>query len=284
MWFALLFMITSLAIGCTCDGLIGASPERKTRPERIVSLAPSVTEILFALDAGDRVVGVTRFCNHPKEATSLPVVGGFTDINVERVLGLKPDLIIGVPNVGNQTAGEKLQRIGLETLFVRDGSLEEMYEAITTIAGRIDEPERGRDLVADIRREMDAVTERVRDVERPRVLLVYGHNPLSVAGPGSFGDELVALAGGENVVAGTTRFPTLSIEVVLTLAPQVIIDTSMGLSEPEVEAYWGRWPSIPAVKNGRVYVLADDRLVRPGPRLPAGLRIMASALHPDRFK
>jgi iron complex transport system substrate-binding protein len=264
-------------------------PALRAAPARIVSLAPNMTEILFALGAGPRVVGVTRFCDYPAEAKALPKIGGFLDPSLEAVAALRPDLVVGVPNSNNRTVVERLGEIGIPVLLVEANRLEDVYGLIREVGRAVGLPAPAEGVVASMQAEIAATTRAVRGAPRTRVLFAYGRDPLIVAGPGSFADELLRLAGAQNIVReGRARYPTYSIERVLKLAPDVLIDSSMsrGGAAPSLQSLrekWDRFTSLPAVKSGRLYWLDPQLFARPGPRLAEALSALARLLHPTRF-
>jgi iron complex transport system substrate-binding protein len=254
---------------------------------RIVSLAPSVTETLFALGAGSEIVGVSAQCDYPAEASAIDRVGTFLEPNVELVLAKRPQLVIAAPSPGNETLLAELRRIGIEVLVVDADTVPETEAVIARIARAIGRPDRGTALVERIRAEISATTRRLTGAPVRRVLLVLGQNPLVAAGPGGLQDELIRMAHGENIAAGTGEpWPRLSLESVVARAPQVIIDLTLA-HEPRGAArslgIWQAFPSIPAVKQGRVYAQPAFFLVRPGPRLGRALEQMARFIHPERF-
>ena len=252
-------------------------------PKRIVSLAPSVTEVLFALGAGEHVVGVTRFCDYPPETARLPKIGGYVDPSVEAVSALRPDLVVTVQAPANRRPVEALRGLGRRVELVSDRTLADVRSALRAVGGWVGALEAARREVARLDAGLEAVQAAVAGRPRPRTLLVYGHRPLVVAAPGSYAGELLALAGGDNVVPDGDGYPLFSMERALTLAPEVVIDVAMapaGASESDVRELWGRWPSLPAVAAGRIHALDQGPLMRPGPRAPAAARALANALHP----
>lgn len=267
------------------DPAVPASPRRS--PERIVSLAPNVTEILFALGAGDRVVGVTEYCDEPREAREIPRIGGFTNPNLEVILSLRPDLVIAVPNGGNRETVARLTRMGVRVLVVHVRRIEGVLEAITTIGTAVGRGEAAHALVREIRGGLDRITAKVSGRERRKTAVVYGKNPLYLAGPGTFADELITRGGGTNIAGDAERdFPTFSFEAFLLRAPEVIIDAAMpsgGETPPDPLAFWRRWPMLPAVQRKRVCIPPDDAPMIPGPRLVHALEIFARCIHPEAF-
>ena len=255
-------------------------------PPRTISLAPSVTEILFALGAGDEVVGVSTYCDYPPEVTRIKRVGTFLTPNVEEIVALRPDLIIGVPTPGNEGPVRSLQSLGLKVVIVGGDTMRQMRESIDVIAQAIGRPGAGRDLLERLDARLAAVRERVRDAPARRVLMVVGQKPLVAVGSGTFPDELIRMAGGINVAGGTAlAWPHVNIESVIAWAPEVIIDTSMGTEEsPRTLEFWKQFPSLPAVRDHRVYGYRSYQLLRPGPRITEALDALARAIHPERFE
>ncbi|MCW5893444.1 MAG: ABC transporter substrate-binding protein [bacterium] len=247
---------------------------------RIVSLAPSVTEILFGLDAGARLVGVCGHCNFPPAVERLPRVGGYLSPSVEAVIAVAPGLVIAVPSPGNREAVRAIERAGIPVLVVGDRTLADLRAAIRAIAAAIGEPARGEALVARIDGELDAVRRRVAGLPMQGVLLVVGHRPLIVAGGGTLQDELLRVAGATNVAADVGQaFPQIATEVVVARAPDVILDAAMGTEEGGRDLF-APLTTVPAVANGRVVRIAPDALFRAGPRVGEAAAALATAIHP----
>lgn len=280
-WFVALVSVGLIQI-CASPHLATAG---SARTRRIISLAPSVTEILFALGAGNDVVGVSTYCDYPPEVTAIRRVGTFLTPNVEEIVALQPDVIIGVPTPGNEGPVRSLRSLGLNVVIVGGDSMRQMRESIKVIARVIGRPAAGRDLLGRLDTRLAAIRERVREVPPRRVLMVVGERPLVAVGPGTFPDELLRMAGGINVAGGTgLTWPHVSIEAVIAWAPEVIIDTSMGTEENARRLdFWKRFPSLPAVRDRRVYGFRSYQLLRPGPRIVDALDILARTIHPERF-
>lgn len=248
-------------------------------PQRIVSLAPSVTELLFALGLGDRVVGVTRWCDYPEAAKALPRVGDL-NLSEERIALLRPDLIVG-DSFLERPFLDRLDRLGWPVLAIGPQRVGEVAEALEFLARAAGVPEAGR-------REAERFRERLarlaaageanvaRAGGRTRVFVLLDPDQLYTAGPGTFLDELIRLAGGRNI-AGQAKvpWPVLSEEALLLSDPQVIIVTYFPAS---VVLGRSRWQGISAVRAGKVYQVDPDLLSRPGPRLLDGLEVLLSAL------
>jgi iron complex transport system substrate-binding protein len=250
-------------------------------PARIVSLAPSSTEIVFALGIGERVVGTCDQCNYPEAARGVPRVGSYLLPSVEAVLARRPDLVIAVPTPANREAVRALERIGARVLVVRDRVLADLWAGIAAIGEATGEVAAAERLERRIRRELATVAACTAALGRPRVLMVVGSRPLIVVGGGTLQHELVAIAGGENVGADLgIAFPQTSVEVVAARAPDVIVDAAMG-SEAGGESIFAAFSTVPAVRNGRIVRLAADELLRTGPRVAAATRQLAQVIHPE---
>ncbi len=263
---------------------------------RIVSTTPNVTEILFALGLGDRVVGVTDYCRNPPEARSRTRIGTYAAPDIERILTLKPDLTI-VQKLPNDLAA-KLRRVGLLVLEIRHGSIEETLASIAEIAGAAEAPLAGDKLIASIRGGFDAVRARVAKRPPRGMAFIVGRNAgaiegLIAVGPGSYLNGLMEIAGGRNVFGATlAAYPKIGVESLIATKPEVIVDMGdmadgSGLSpakRAEIVALWARNPSILAVRTGRVFPVSNDVFVVPGPRMPEAAREFARMLHPEAFR
>ncbi|MEW6297456.1 MAG: helical backbone metal receptor [Thermodesulfobacteriota bacterium] len=265
---------------------LGGQPARSS-PPRIVSLAPSVTETLFAVGAGDQVVGVCTFCDFPPAVGRVDRVGSYVAPNVEAIVAKAPDVVIGVPP-NNPDALAALARLGVRVVVAHVDTLAQVEAAMCTIAREAGREAEGEALAARLRRRLAAVQARLAEAPRRRVLMVVGQNPLIAVGQGSFLHELITLARGLNIAADTgQQWPRLSLEFVVAKQPEVIIDGSMGSEERAEEQLVGPWRHfsfLPAVQSGRLYGRRLYTLLRPGPRLADGFEELARLIHPERFR
>ena len=253
-------------------------------PQRVVSLAPSVTETLFALGFGDRVVGVTTYCDYPPEAQRLPKIGGFTNPSVEAIVATRPDLVIGVTDSSHPVKTKELEHLGIKVALISVASLDEILNSFKSVARMLGHEEAGDELAQKITRQFEEVKKRVAPMPRRSTLLAVGLRPLVAVGGKNFIDELITLAGGDNI-AGNAAQPWLNLpdEYVIAKAPQVIIQAGMGSERGTSAKYWSDLKSIPAVKEGRVYSYPSDKILRPGPRVGEGLEEIARLVHPECF-
>ncbi len=254
------------------------------RPERIVSLAPSLTEILFELGLGDRVAGVTTYSTYPPEAQSKPRVGSYVKINVEKVVSLRPDLAVATADGNDKETVERIAELGVPVYVVDPRSIRDVIRAIIDVGGVTGREEAARDLAGKLDARLQTVIDRARSLDKVRVLMQIGDQPFVTVSRGTIQDELISLAGGINVAGGETMpYPRLSMEEVLLRKPEVIVITSMkreGDFRAET-AKWKRWPDIPAVKHSRIYVIDSDLMDRASPRLFDGLEQLFRLLHPQ---
>jgi iron complex transport system substrate-binding protein len=288
-----LLAVAILALGC--DGAADvAAPGvvSDAAPQRIVSLAPSLTETLFALGLGDRVVGVTRYCAHPPEALALPKVGGHLDPNFEAIVSLEPDLVVVIPSSSEN--GQRLQSLGIRVLEVDQHDVQAVLESVEVVAEACGVADRGADLRAEIDRRLAAIRRVVEHAVRPRTVVVVGHQAgddavrsVWAAGSDTFYDGVLRIAGGDNAVTGgLARYPELSREGLASLDPDVVLDVIAGLEDRRldleaVHESWMRLTELRAVREQRINVLVGDQMVVPGPRLPEMVEAIARALHPD---
>ncbi len=277
-----------LALGLLLLAACGRVEPAARVPQRIVALAPSNVEILFALGLGGRVVGVGNYCTYPPETSSRPQLGGLFDPNLEALVALRPDLVVLA--VSERDLAAKVAGLGIPSLVVGSDGVREIAAAIPTIADRCGVAEAGHGLLA--RFEHDLAPLPPRPGPPPRVLVTFERSPgriaeVLAAGPGSYPAELLARAGVVNVVADApSAYPKLSLETILARKPDFILELSG--EEPSQElterllADWQAYPEIPAVAAGRVRILAGSHTLVPGPRLPLLYRQLQEALGLDR--
>jgi iron complex transport system substrate-binding protein len=250
--------------------------------KRIVSLAPSSTEIVFALGAGGLLVGVDRYSNWPPEAEKVEKVGADIDPSLERILALKPDVVLTATSANTEATVQSISRLGLPVFVSTVATFDDVYRDIAGLGEALERRSEAAQLIASMKRRVAAVSERVRGKPAVRAAIVVWSEPLVVAGGKSHVGELLRAAGGMNVAADSPQpFPTYSLERMVERAPEVIIVGSHADVTPPLRPLEAL-VSIPAVKHKRVLLLDGDLLFRPGPRLPEGVEALGRALHPER--
>jgi len=264
----------------------------QARPERIVSVVPALTETLFAIGAGDDVVGVGTFDTHPPEVATRPRVGGLLDPDMEQIFALRPDLVVFHGSQHDQI--EQVTRAGIDTFTYVHGGVDDTLTVIRRLGARTDRQADAEQLAASIEDRLAALRTRLAGRDRPRVLLVFGREPGSLrnvyaSGGTGFLHDMLEAAGGENVFAELPRESLpLTSEAILTAAPDVIVELTYdermtaGSQASEI-AVWDRLSSLPAVRDRRVHLLLGNQFVQPGPRMADATEAIARALHPDAF-
>jgi iron complex transport system substrate-binding protein len=258
---------------------VSASPTNDAH--RIVSLAPSTTESLFAIGAGDRVVGRSRYCDWPPEVAALPAVGGLKP-DVEAVLELRPDLVVGPSSAVSSRLAQELGARNIAAWFPETESLAAIDALLIGLGQRSAHVTDASGVAAALDAHEQAIKRSVAAAPRPRVLIVVGLAPVVVAGPTSYLDELLRYAGASNVVAHGMAWPKLGYEEIVELDPEIVLDVSVGPSGmSRVTADAAGWSGVRAVRKGHVIAINDERILRPGPRIADGLAMLARLLHPS---
>lgn len=262
------------------------------KPEKIISLIPSNTEIVYALDSGDAIVGVTDFDNYPEEAMSKEKVGGI-EFNIEKMISLKPDLVLA-PGSTADTAKEGLQQLkdaGIAVVVVNDAqSFEEVYQSIEMIGKSIGETEKAAELVDSMKNsfaELKKKAESIKPEEQKTVFVEVSPEPeIYTAGNHTFINEMLELIGAKNAAGDMEGWPKVDPEVMVERNPDVIVTTYGYYTEKPVEKVLARkgWNNVKAVKDQQVFDVHSDLVTRSGPRLAEGAEVLAKAIYPDVFK
>jgi len=256
-------------------------------PQRIVSLAPNITEILFYLGLDEEIVGVSIHCNFPEKAKSKVRVGSYISLDFERITFLKPDLVIATGAGNTRDMVDRLGKLGFPTYVIFPKNFNDILKSIDHLGQVVGREKEAMGIILGIKQRRQRVIELTKGLSRPKVFLQIGEAPIVTVGKGSFADDLIHLAGGENI-AGKEKemYPRLGMEEILKRSPEVILISSMNPKGDyqRVLQEWSRWKMIPAVKNGRVHLIDSDLIDRPSPRIIDGLEEITRILHPERFK
>jgi iron complex transport system substrate-binding protein len=275
-----------LAAAASCIVLASTRPSLHAQalPQRIVSLAPSITEVLFAVGLGPRVVAVTSYCRYPPAVLALPKIGGYLTPSYEALVAVRPDLAVLLPE--HADIEPRLRQLRVPVLRVDHGRINGILTGISTIGDRCGAGAPARALAGDLRIRLDRLTIASSGTRRPRVLLCFGRTAdfrrLYAAAPGTAHADLLTYAGGDNaLLPGSVSYPTLSLEAVLRLDPDVVIEFAPGRGDPEpLVREWRTIAGLRAARTGRVYVFTDDYLSVPGPRFVRFAETLATALYP----
>lgn len=247
-------------------------------PSRIISLAPSITEILFYLNLGDRVVGVTDFCNFPVEANSKPRVGWLISPDVEKIISLKPELVFATAEGNRPDVVDTLERVNIRVYVLNPHSIADIMQEIISIGKITGKEEIAIQKVGKMKVYIELIKKKIEGSERIRVLYLVSVDPLISVGPGSFIHDAIEAAGGENVMSKSpTRYPKLGVEEIVARDPEVILIPPELLES--VRDWKDRWSGISAVKHNRIYTIDTDIINRPGPRIVEGLEQIYRYIH-----
>ena len=279
-----LISLEATSVAKTIIDQLGRNVAVPDKPQRVVSLAPSITEIVFALDQGHRLQGVTTYSDFPPEAVKLPKVGSYVHLDLEKIVALKPDLCIAIKDGNPRVIAQRLESLKIPVYAVDPNNLETIMKTVLEIGTLLNAKGRANQLVQNMDLRIQKVKSLVaKTTHRPRVFLQIGVSPIVSAGTHTFIHELIVIAGGTNLSAGPIPYPRFSREKVLALSPEIIIITSMARSAvfEKVKAEWGKWPNMPAVRNQRIYVEDSNFFDRPTPRLVDGLELLIRLIHPE---
>ena len=291
-WFLILLTIALVLTACTAGEWppteveyvfddLGRLVAINGTPQRIISLAPSNTEILFALGLGEKVVGVTDYCDYPPEALEKEKVGGYDIPDIEKIVALTPDLIL-VAHGTTMDVINTLDGLGLTVFGIKSTDLDDVLNDIRTVGEITDKEVEADALTSEMESRIQAVTDETSELEeRPRVFYIVWHDPLWTAGSETFIHELIEKGGGVNICGNITGYPTISIEEVVARNPEVIITSAWSFEWAQNETLL---QGTNASQEGRIYQGDDDLVQRPGPRLVEGLEWFAYFIHPEIFE
>jgi iron complex transport system substrate-binding protein len=283
---ACLLVVALRAGAFTTRDMTGRDVTLAASPQRIVSLVPSVTEILYALGAEHLLVGVTDFCDFPPEARRRPKVGGMVAPSLEAIIALRPDLVIATNEGTREDTFTQLSRVGVPVYLVAAHHVADVTSLMRRLGELTGREAAAGPLVAGLEQRIEAVKKAVLPLARPRVLYVLWPEPLIVPGRGALVTELIQLAGGQSLTADDPdAWPRYSLEAAVAKSPEVILLANHGAGTGAVAVdKWKRLTSLPAVKSGRLLSVNGDLLHRYGPRFVDGLEQLARAIHPEAFR
>ncbi|MBG0765538.1 MAG: cobalamin-binding protein [Tissierellales bacterium] len=261
----------------------GREIELEKPAEKIISLAPSMTETIFALGAGDRLVGVTTYCNYPEEAKEIDQVGDFEGPNLESVIEKNPDVVVALAMGDDEKS--KLEDAGI-TVFLQDPqNLDEVFDNIKKIGTILGLQEEAESLTSNMNAKKDSIIETVSNYDSKKVFYEVWSEPLMTAGPGSILDEMINLSNGENIAYDAeSLYPEYSLELLIERNPEVYLTADDGFKTVEDIKNREGYENITAIKENNIYMLHPDIVSRTGPRIIEGLEMIAQAIHPEAFQ
>ncbi len=285
-FFTVFLMVCCPNISCarTVTDEIGRSVNITPRPQRIVSLAPGITETLYALGLDDKIAGVTTFCDWPASARAKTRIGGFINPSVEKIISLKPDLILATADGNRKDTVEQLERLGLPVYVTNPSDTNGVLRSILHIGEITNRETEAGKLVEKLQKRLNNISAQTRHKSKPRVFFQLGLEPVITAGRGTLINEVIERSGGVNVAGSDlANYPSYSAEGILGASPEIIIFAPM-ITDKEfvaVKKYWRKFAEIPAVKNNNIYPIDANLINRASPRIIDAIEIMALILHPE---
>ncbi len=254
--------------------------------KRIVSLAPSITEILFALGLDEEVAAVTNFCDYPEAVLNKPRIGGFVNPDIEKIVSLKPDLIIGIRDGNRMDTVHRLNDSGFPVYLIDPKGFDGVMRTIKNIGDVVGREKESKKMIKEMVNKRENIITLTQSLSKPKVFFQLGDAPMVTVGKGTLADDLIRLAGGRSISENeSVSYPVYSIETVLLKAPEIIIMTSMDSKKDHTHLVekWENWKSIPAVSMNAIYVIDSNLVDRPTPRIEKGLEALAKIIHPKVF-
>jgi iron complex transport system substrate-binding protein len=287
----ILFLTVFLAVFCsdiscarTVTDEIGHGVNITPAPQRIVSLAPGITEILYALGLDNKIAGVTTFCDWPAAARTKPRIGGFTNPSIEKIIALKPDLIIATADGNRKDTVRQLERLGLPVYVTNPSDTDGILKSILNIGEITNREKDAGKLVEELQKRLNNVTAQIRHKNKPRVFFQIGLEPVVTVGKGTLINEGIERAGGINIAGhDAARYPRYSAEGIMGALPEIILFAPM-INDKEfavVKSFWQNFKGIPAVDNNRIYPIDTNLISRASPRIVDAIEKMALIFHPD---
>jgi len=255
-------------------------------PQRIISLAPNITEIVFALGQEHRLRGVTTYSDFPDKASTYPKVGSYVHLDLEKIVALKPDLCIAIKDGNPRSVIMRLEKLDIPVYAVDPRNLEAIIETVLEMGNLLKADERAVALAHQMRTRIKNVEQRIeRTKNKPKVFFQIGVSPIVSVGTNTFIHELIGMAGGQTLAQGKTAYPRFSKEQILSLMPEIFIISSMTNTESidQLKNQWNKYPQIPAIKNNRLHHVDSNIFDRPTPRLVDALELLAKLIHPEVF-
>jgi len=255
-------------------------------PKRIISLAPSITEIIYDLNQEHRLKGVTLFSDYPPQAKKLPVIGSYIHLDLEKIVSLRPDICIGIHDGNPKEVISRLEKLNIPVYLLNPKDFNAVTFSLNNLGKILNCEQRSKFLINDIKSRVNAISKKVEKINsKPGIFFQIGINPIVSAGNSTFIHELINMAGGKNLAKGQIPYPRFSIEQVIALSPDIIIIATMAREGgfDQVKAMWKKWKNINAVKNNMIFLVDSNLVNRPTYRLVEGLETLAKLIHPKLF-
>lgn len=281
--FCICLLLSVEAVAGTVIDQVGRKVTVPDNPQKVISLAPGITEIIYDLGQAERLVGVTQYSTYPPAAKSLPRVGSYVRLDLEKIVSLRPDLCLATKDGNPKHIVDKIVSLGIPVYVINPRNLQQIMDTISRLGALLHAEQAAAELVADMEKRIRQVEAQViQGGQKPRVFFQIDAEPLFSAGSDTFIHELIELAGGINTTAGEVSYPRYSWEDIIVLQPDVVLISSMagGLTPEYLISSWKKWSLLSAVKNNQIFVVDAELFDRPTPRLVDGLEEIAAILQP----
>ena len=269
------------------EDLLGRQVTVPEDPQRIVAMAPNITEIVYALEQEKKLIGATTYSDYPAAAKEIPRVGSYIHLDLERIVALQPELCLAIKDGNPKDTVMRLESLGIPVYALDPRNLESVMETLERLGSLLHAEDKADQVVTGMRKRIERVDHAVANsAYQPRVFFQIGVAPIVSVGTDTFIHELIVRAGGKNLAQGSVPYPRFSREQVIALSPDIIIITSMARAAvfEEVKADWSQWTHVPAVKTNRIFIQDSNLFDRPSPRLVDALEVLAKLIHPELFQ
>ena len=269
------------------EDLLGRRVAVPEDPQRVVAMAPNITEIVFALEQEQKLIGATTYSDYPTAAKEIPRVGSYIHLDLERIVALQPELCLAIKDGNPKDTVMRLESLGIPVYAVDPRNLESVMETLERLGHLLHAEDKADQIIAGMRKRIERVDDAVaKSQSQPRVFFQIGVAPIVSVGTDTFIHELIVRAGGKNLAQGPVPYPRFSREQVIGMSPDIIIITSMARAAvfEEVKADWAQWTHVPAVKTNRIFIQDSNLFDRPSPRLVDALEVLAKLIHPELFQ
>lgn len=267
--------------GKTFEDILGQKIVIEKTPEKIISLSPAITEILYVLDLDDKIIGTTDYCDYPEAAKHTPKMGGFNTPNMELIIEADPDLVFISSGIQAELS-ESFKKLGIKTFALDANTIDQVIYNIKLVGTLLDAEEKAKIVTDDMQKRKDFVQEKTKDLEKPLVFFEIWDEPLLSAGPNTFVSDILEIAGGINFAQqGESDFPQISLEILLERDPDFYIAVDHQKNE-DIKNRPG-YENLSAIRNNKYYRVEDDYVTLPGPRIIIGLEEVSKILHPEIF-
>jgi iron complex transport system substrate-binding protein len=266
---------------------IGRKVKISNAPKKIISLAPNITEILFALELDEEILAVTDFCDYPNAALTKPKIGGFVNPSIEMIISLNPDLVIATRDGNRRETIQRLNDLGLSVYVINPKGFDGVMKTIQNIGEVVGRQDEERKIVTALRTKRENILALTQSLPKPRIFFQVGEAPIITVGRETLANDLIRLAGGRSISENETiNYPHYSIETIMFKAPEVIIISSMESKRDYLNLVkkWQNWKNIPAVKMNAIYVVDSNLVDRPSPRIGEGLETIVRMIHPEAMR